>query len=284
MPHKRLGEWLRRHAAADRNRLTITVAPAQAERTFQIELPSWSIRLLAGMLAVSLVLILAGGVLYGKLIRDALLLRDLKSENAELRARADRIEALESEVARVDQIRKQLYTIAGVPDAGAVDQTIAAGDEDADIIAEPLATAGSDDTGNLPPATPLRVVPFRGPLSRGFTTGAARTPEHAGVDVAGAEGSPVAAAADGIVSSVEWDETFGNLLIIRHADGWETRYGHNQGLIVSQGDSVRAGQTVALLGSTGKSSAPHLHFEAHHDENPIDPGSIFPPYRADRAE
>lgn len=281
-----IANWLRRHAAADRNSITVTVAPAQAERTFQIDLPRWSLRLLGAILVASFVLVLVGGVLYGKLIRDAVVLREIRQENEILRARAARLEEIERDVAHLDRVRKQLYAIAGIQDAEAGSVERAQGDE------SPGGTGSADGQESTDPQTsidggtrtalpaPISSAPLRGPVSRGFSPASERSLEHFGVDIAGREGADVVAAGPGEVAFAGQDETFGNLLIVRHADGWETRYGHNKNLLVAQGDTVRAGQVIALLGSTGKSSAPHLHFEVYHDGTAMDPGIYFPAYRS----
>jgi murein DD-endopeptidase MepM/ murein hydrolase activator NlpD len=273
-----IANWLRRHAAADRNSITVTIAPSQAERTFQIDLPRWSLRLLGAILVASFVLVLVGGVLYGRLIRDAVVLREVRQENELLRARAARLEVIEKDVAQLDRVRKQLYAIAGVPDADA--GTIEPKEEVAEGTGSASVAEAANGTGETAAVSPLNTIPIRGPISRGFSAESGRSPEHAGVDIAGREGADVVAAADGRVEFSGQDETFGNMLIIRHADSWETMYGHNKTLLVQQGDSVRAGQKVALLGSTGKSSAPHLHFEVHHEGTTVDPGAYFPAYRS----
>lgn len=284
--------WLRRHAEADRNSITVTIAPAQAERTFQVDLPRWSLRLLLVILIASFILILAGGILYGRLIRDAVVLREVRQENEILRARAARLEEIEKDVAQLDSVRKRLYAIAGVQEAeaGSIEQQekkeetpeergrLASGS--ADEKTSPDAPGSESSATSEEAKTLLRVVPFGGPVSRGFSAVSGHTPEHAGVDIAGREGSDVVAAADGSIVFAGQDETFGNLIIIRHSGGWETRYGHNKTLLVAEGDSVRAGQPIALLGSTGKSSAPHLHFEIHHQGTAVDPGAYFPAYRS----
>jgi murein DD-endopeptidase MepM/ murein hydrolase activator NlpD len=286
-----LVNWLRKHAEADRNSITVTVAPAQAERTFQIDLPRWSLRLLAVILIVSFVLVLAGGILYGKLLRDAVVLREVRQENEVLRARAARLKEIEEDVAQLERVRKQLYAIAGVPEAEAgsiAEKEAPAGEHTMDSPEAHSETPRTDATSpdreapSSPAAmgAPLTTLPYRGPISRGFSIASGRSPEHTGVDVAGREGADVLAAGDGMVIFAGEDETFGNLVIIAHPGGWETKYGHNRTLLVAQGDSVRSGQTIALLGSTGKSSAPHVHFEIHHDGTAVDPGSCFPAYRS----
>ncbi len=84
---------------------------------------------------------------------------------------------------------------------------------------------------------------------------------HKGVDFAGARGSPVLAVAEGVVTFSGKQSGYGNLVEIRHNDGLVTRYGHCQKLLVSEGAVINRGQTIATLGSTGRSTGPHVHFE-----------------------
>jgi murein DD-endopeptidase MepM/ murein hydrolase activator NlpD len=85
---------------------------------------------------------------------------------------------------------------------------------------------------------------------------------HKGIDIAGPIGTPINAAADGTVTVAGWSSGgYGNLVEVRHTDGTITRYGHNSRLSVSIGQTVRQGQQVAEMGSTGHSTGSHLHFE-----------------------
>jgi murein DD-endopeptidase MepM/ murein hydrolase activator NlpD len=85
---------------------------------------------------------------------------------------------------------------------------------------------------------------------------------HKGIDIAGPVGTPINAAADGTVISAGWNSGgYGNLVELKHSDGTTTRYGHNSRLSVSVGQTVRQGQQLAEMGSTGHSTGSHLHFE-----------------------
>lgn len=94
---------------------------------------------------------------------------------------------------------------------------------------------------------------------------------HSGLDMAGPMGSPVIAAADGVITMSGWRFRYGNLVEIKHDNGFVTRYGHLQATTVKVGDRVQAGQLVALLGSTGRSTGPHVHFEVIKDGNRLNP-------------
>jgi murein DD-endopeptidase MepM/ murein hydrolase activator NlpD len=81
----------------------------------------------------------------------------------------------------------------------------------------------------------------------------------------------VRAAATGAVTFAGTDPEYGNLVIVDHGLGLETRYGHNERLAVRVGDRVTRGQLIAAVGNTGRSSAPHLHFEVRKNGVPVDP-------------
>lgn len=102
---------------------------------------------------------------------------------------------------------------------------------------------------------------------------------HAGVDIVGKEGSKVKALAGGIVSYASTKGGYGHLVEIQHANGLATRYGHNKEILVEPGDLVQKGQTIALLGSSGRSTGPHLHLEVHRNGEAVDPGEYFPDLR-----
>ena len=84
---------------------------------------------------------------------------------------------------------------------------------------------------------------------------------HKGIDIANNTGTPVVAARDGIVSYSGWSGAYGYLVEIAHSDGESTRYAHNSRLLVKKGQVVPRGARISLMGSTGRSTGPHLHFE-----------------------
>lgn len=101
---------------------------------------------------------------------------------------------------------------------------------------------------------------------------------HTGIDIAAPTGTPVRAAAAGRVIHTDWYGGYGNLLKIAHngpGGPFETWYGHLSGYAVTEGQTVAPGQVVAYVGSTGRSTGPHLHFEYRVDGSPFDPQRLF---------
>ena len=94
---------------------------------------------------------------------------------------------------------------------------------------------------------------------------------HPGIDFAAAEGSEVLAVATGIVAEAGEKNGYGELVEINHGNGYVTRYGHNSRLLVKVGDRVVKGQRIALMGSTGRSTGPHVHFELVLNGNTVNP-------------
>lgn len=99
---------------------------------------------------------------------------------------------------------------------------------------------------------------------------------HTGVDFAGAANSAIVAAGAGVVSWSGGHRGYGNLIEIDHGNGYVSRYGHNSANLVAAGDYVKAGQVIALMGSTGRSTGNHLHFEVLRDGFPVNPVRLIP--------
>ncbi|MFI8391554.1 LysM peptidoglycan-binding domain-containing M23 family metallopeptidase [Streptomyces sp. NPDC085540] len=133
--------------------------------------------------------------------------------------------------------------------------------------AQPGAGAAAESRAEAPAAAPQSAAGFVAPVSGGISTqykvaGAMwSSGYHTGVDFIAAMGTTVKAVGAGTVVSAGWSGSYGNEVVIRHADGKYSQYAHLSQLSVSSGQSVTAGQTIGLSGSTGNSTGPHLHFE-----------------------
>ncbi len=119
------------------------------------------------------------------------------------------------------------------------------------------------------------VAPVRGILTDGFGgrsdpfTGEAG--QHNAVDISSAVGQPVRAPADGIVVKAEWANGYGNVIYISHGYGYSTRYGHLSSFAIRPGSRVKRGDVIGYVGSTGRSTGPHLHYEVRVNNNPVNP-------------
>lgn len=100
---------------------------------------------------------------------------------------------------------------------------------------------------------------------------------HQGIDISGKTGTAILAMADGLVVFAGRKQGYGNIVEIRHGNGLETWYAHNQRNLVSEGDLVQRGQEIATLGSTGRSTGPHVHFEVRKNGVPVNPRTYLNP-------
>jgi murein DD-endopeptidase MepM/ murein hydrolase activator NlpD len=99
---------------------------------------------------------------------------------------------------------------------------------------------------------------------------------HAGLDFTAETGTPVYATGDGVVEIAgPMGDGYGNKVVINHGYGYHTLYGHNSKVLVHVGEKVKRGQTIALVGSTGKSTGPHCHYEVWKNSSKIDPVNYF---------
>jgi murein DD-endopeptidase MepM/ murein hydrolase activator NlpD len=98
---------------------------------------------------------------------------------------------------------------------------------------------------------------------------------HKGVDIKGAWGSPVKAMAKGEVEFAGLRGGFGNCIMVKHGNGFETLYGHLSKILVSVGQKIEIGQQIGNIGSTGRSTGPHLHYEVHKNGEKIDPKNFL---------
>lgn len=259
---------------------TIIVHQNSALASRQLHVPGWLARaLLITGIAVA-VAVVAIVVAYGPILAAALRAPFLERRVAQLtreNARVDELAAALSEAeARYAHLRGMLG--ARMPPASGDAGQYAAGEQRLYIAPPILARAPAPTTGaeeaegpSLPHRWPLSVPSYR---TRGMVAGTPNEELHPGVDLAVPEGSDVRAAGGGIVEAAGNDSSYGLYVLLRHPAGYETMYGHLSRVLVSRGDDVRAGQVIALSGNTGRSTAPHLHFEIRHNGRSIDPSSM----------
>jgi murein DD-endopeptidase MepM/ murein hydrolase activator NlpD len=234
-----------------------------------LRLPLWLLR--AGIVSATLlaIVIVAAAALYAPIARTAAQVPSLKgeverlaAENQQVRELASRLEHAEARYAQLrgmlggDVVPELQRPEASVPSAPAI------------TARSPNARACYETGTSVPSHWPLDQpgVITRGPVGVGGDAEA-----HVGLDIAVAKGTPIRAAGGGVVRSAGRDLEYGLYIRLEHSDGYLSMYGHASLLLVTRGDSVNAGQVIGLSGSTGRSTAPHLHFEVHKDGQPIDP-------------
>lgn len=129
-----------------------------------------------------------------------------------------------------------------------------------------------------------QIVPGGRPVTQGWISSyfgqrtdpfTGRNVYHRGIDFAGPAGSQVVAVAAGVVTYAKERFGYGKTVEINHGNGYVTRYAHNQRLLVAPGDTIQKGQAISLMGSTGRSTGPHLHFEVLKQGRAVDPMSFI---------
>ncbi|MDX1696727.1 MAG: M23 family metallopeptidase [Thiohalobacterales bacterium] len=120
------------------------------------------------------------------------------------------------------------------------------------------------ESGLLSSTFGMRIDPFSG-----------KRESHKGIDIAGKEGSIIQAVGDGLVTFAGTRKGYGNLVEVDHGNGYTTRYAHNRDHLVNVGETVRKGDPVALMGSTGRSTGPHVHLEVLRDGKQVDPANYI---------
>lgn len=131
------------------------------------------------------------------------------------------------------------------------------------------AQAGASSTGTGTPSASGFIWPVNGTVVSGFGWRWGRM--HEGIDISASSGTPIWAAAAGIVIHAGWLGGYGNLVVVDHGNGLATAYAHASAILVGVGQQVSQGETLSLVGSTGNSSGPHLHFEVRVNGAAVDP-------------
>ena len=118
--------------------------------------------------------------------------------------------------------------------------------------------------------------PVKGEVLIEFGPQPAKGQNNDGINIAAAKGAPVHAAENGVVAYVGNElKGFGNLVLVKHADGWMTAYAHADQVAVKRGETVRRGQVIATVGATGSVTAPQLHFEIRRGTEAVNPTALL---------
>jgi murein DD-endopeptidase MepM/ murein hydrolase activator NlpD len=194
----------------------------------------------------------------------------ISARTAEARELRDRLAARRDDVASAKSLKQSALADLGasrVHDVAEVESLAAESASLAAAIQSAQASAGSSGTGAPSPSG--FIWPVNGPVVSGFGMRWGRM--HEGIDIAASSGTPIHAAAAGTVIHAGWLGGYGNLVVVDHGNGLSTAYAHASAIVVGVGQHVSQGQTLSLVGSTGNSSGPHLHFEVRVNGSAVDP-------------
>lgn len=237
-----------------------------------IRLPLWLARALGvGSIVVGMV-ILIGAVLYAPIVKLAASVPSLNREIDQLRAENAQVHDLAATLARVEMQYEQVRTMLGGDVVPPRARTYSAPVAQVVVARLPGDSARFEFGQSRPTHWPLSVP---GIVTRGMTAAESGGEPHSGLDIAVPIGTPIRASGGGTVSSAGWDPEYGLFVRLEHPGDYESMYGHASRLIADVGDTVQAGQVIALSGTTGRSTAPHLHFEITHEGHSIDPRLVL---------
>jgi murein DD-endopeptidase MepM/ murein hydrolase activator NlpD len=280
---------------------TLIVVPHAKARFRQIRVPvrlaKWTLTL-AGVVAFTVVGVMVHAARITMEIQD---LRRLRTENSELLTKTRTYEEnagkLQAKVLQLQTMVTKLGVMAGLehslPEAGTAGVGGAIGMESQAPVLAPRALAAIDESlttltrrsaqleefyrdQTLVLASTPSIWPVRGYLSAGF--GNRKDPFtgqrdfHAGIDISTPIGTRIFAPADGVVLSAAVQGAYGNSIVVDHGYGVVTRYGHLDAYAIRPGQRVRRGDLIGFVGSTGRSTGPHLHYEVwvrDQAQNPI---------------
>jgi murein DD-endopeptidase MepM/ murein hydrolase activator NlpD len=262
---------------------TVIVQRNGSLRSRQLRLPEWLVRVALIVGGTALLGMVALVVAYGPIVEAAARAPFLQHRVTQLTRENARVDdlarALSQAEARYAQLRRMLGAELPAINADSTDR-LASGTLPLYVAPPILAVAPSAAGSTIveEPAGPS--IPHRWPLSvpsyrtRGMVIGSHGEEMHPGIDLAVPEGSDVRASGGGVVERTGTDSSYGLFVLLQHPDGYESMYGHLSRVLVSPGEPVNAGQVIALSGNTGRSTAPHLHFEIRHYGRSVDPTTL----------
>jgi murein DD-endopeptidase MepM/ murein hydrolase activator NlpD len=246
--------------------LTVLVVPHDEKHVRRLRLSYRWIKVGITLAGVAFVVVALAVLNYGHVASRAAKAALLERENARLEVENAKVDEIAENLERTERAYAQIREMAGLPPE---DPPSAGG-------GEAVEEGRGGPTGAAPPAAGADApdsVPSGWPLSlKGFqTAGFGEDGGHPGVDIAVPVHTPVLATARGVVADADSDPVYGHYVVVAHGGGIETMYGHNAVLLVERGERVARGQPIAYSGNSGRSTAPHLHYEIRRDGRAIDP-------------
>lgn len=255
---------------------SVIIVPHDHRTTWNLRVSYRMALLFAILAAVSAVSGIAFVITYGRIATAANRSLQLGRENQRMRAELAQVDSLHVELLRLQALGLQFKGMLGIPLSPEDSMRVA----NLSPVAKTPAIPSAEEEGGVGPGEQRLMLdsmpsiwPVKGYVTKEFSvTGGEKSPDyHPGMDIAAARNTPVVVAADGIVEASAYDDVYGWMVEVDHGYGIRSVYGHNSRNLVNIGDRVTRGKTIAFVGSTGKSSAPHLHFEVRENGVPVDP-------------
>ena len=249
--------------------VTLVIQRDGSTKTRTIRIPLWIVRLGTWTLGFVALLLLLMIVLYGPMVRAAARVPGIERELTRMRAENARVRelsaALDSAESRYSQVRQMMGgSIVRDPVVSSSGLPIAP------PIRARLASATVDPA--VGPSAPRRwPLDETGYITRGQVKAGGRDEAHPGIDIAVSLGSLVRASGGAAVLQAGEDPEYGFFVLLDHPGEYQTMYGHLSRILVTQGATVSAGEVIGLSGNTGRSTAPHLHFEIRQRGSSLDP-------------
>jgi murein DD-endopeptidase MepM/ murein hydrolase activator NlpD len=218
----------------------------------------------------------------------------LAARLAELQAASTRLDALGERLAQMGQLSLDEFDFSTPAPIGGPEEYASTGSADGDAMSGAIDALGERLRRQASQLDALQflmvnrqlendLTPTGWPVRKGWISSrygersdpfTGQPAQHRGLDFVGTRGTEVLSVASGVVIRAAKQGAYGNTVEIDHGNGYRTRYAHNDALVVEPGDHVTAGQVIARLGSTGRASAPHVHFEVLKNGAPINPASF----------
>lgn len=280
-------------------RISVLLIPDDNAEPYSFRL-HWSVARMVLIVGAVIVLHLVGGVIgYVKLYDTYRENVELERSNTRLLEDNKRVYRLAAQLEDMDKDQSKIMNLLGVENRNGYRKSVelanstGASGEGESRLQEELSSSsfsapsaetttapavkgnflrtGKSDEAKVAPFWPS-LLPVEGYLSRGFF----RDPlvssnSHEGIDIVAQKGTPVLAAGDARVVYAGWHQDLGNVVILHHGNEIFTTYGHNERLLVREREQVKRGEAIALVGTSGRSSGPHLHFEIWREGKAIDP-------------
>ena len=252
------------------------VIPHGREPAINFRLSKRLVITIIGLMGLWIVALLMVTIFYGRLLQKAMTAELYAKENEKLRDYNSRVVAIEKSFKKNLELVAKIAAMAGIeiedfnPPLETLADSTRADSTGRVVLAGLAGDAVALSTEELEQMRIPQGRPLYGWITRGFSPSGEKE-QHNGVDIAVKEGTPVVATATGKVKFAGWDAAFGNMIIIDHGGDYQTVYGHNQKMMVTKDENVYKGDVIALSGNTGRSSAPHLHYEVIKNDVPIDP-------------